>query len=65
MAKQFLRLRAVMNLVGLSRAQIYLMMRAGLFPQNVHVTTRAVAWDSEEVDAWMRARIEDSRASKG
>lgn len=61
MAKQLLRLPTVCERVGYKRSQIYALAKKRLFPEPIHLGPRAVAWDSEEVDAWVQARIELSR----
>jgi prophage regulatory protein len=61
MAKQLLRLPTVCERVGYKRSQIYALVKERLFPEPIHLGPRAVAWDSDEVDAWVHARIEQSR----
>lgn len=60
MAKQLLRLHSVCERVGFKRSHIYALVKARLFPEPIHLG-RSVAWISEEVDAWVHARIEQSR----
>jgi prophage regulatory protein len=62
MTQKLLRLRAVEDWTGLSRAVIYRMMKAGEFPRPIQLTgARAVAWLSEDVDGWIKTRIAESR----
>lgn len=42
--KRFLRLPAVIEMVGLQRATIYKQMAAGSFPKPIQIGARAVAW---------------------
>jgi len=58
MTPQLLRLPAVMDKTGLSRASIYTRMRKGTFPQAVPLGARSVGWVSDEVDAWIKTQIE-------
>lgn len=57
----FLRLPAVLERVGMSRAQLYRLMRAGDFPPHVNLGLRSVAWVDRDIDAWIEARIRASR----
>ena len=61
MAKQLLRLPTVCERVGFKRSQIYALVKEGQFPGPIHLGPRAVAWDSDEVDGWVHARIQQSR----
>lgn len=54
---RFVRLPTVMATVGLSRSQIYKLMSEGLFPQSVHLTSRAVAWREDQIIDWMNQRL--------
>ncbi len=51
-----LRLPAVMRATGLNRTRIYALQRAARFPRAVKISERAVAWRSDEVNAWIEAR---------
>lgn len=50
--KRFLRLPAVIEMVGLQRATIYKRMAAGAFPKPVQIGARAVAWDQAALADW-------------
>ena len=56
-APRLLRLPTVLDRVGLRRSLIYEMMADGRFPAPVKVSGRAVAWPSDEIDAWIAERI--------
>lgn len=47
---------------GLSRSAIYAAIAVGTFPKQIRLGPRAVGWDRREVDAWIEARIRESRA---
>lgn len=64
-ARRFLRLAEVKHLVGLGRSAIYRKVKAGEFPSPVSLGARAVAWLSDEIEAWMDARVEGSRKMRG
>lgn len=59
----FAKLPAVMSATGLSRSQLYFLMKRGDFPQQIHLGERAVAWPVESVRAWIASRIEQAKAS--
>ena len=61
---QFLRLRAVRTITGLSRSTIYAMQTAGTFPKSISIGARAIAWSSLDIETWMNSRITASRATK-
>jgi prophage regulatory protein len=56
-AKRVSRLPAVLDRVPLSRSQLYTEMTAGRFPRPIKISERINAWDDDEVDAWITARI--------
>jgi prophage regulatory protein len=55
------RLPAVKARVGLSTAEIYRRIAAKKFPAQIHLSARAVAFDSREIDLWILARIAESQ----
>src|SRR5215469_6644588 len=57
---RILRLPEVMSIVGLRRAHIYQMLRAGSFPRRVKIGVRAVGWIDREVHAWVAKRTHQS-----
>ena len=58
--KQFLRLPAVIALVGKSRTAIYRDIQSGIFPAPIRIGARSVAWDSTAIEAWQQGRINAS-----
>ena len=57
--KQILRLKDVVELVGLSKTTIWRRMRAGEFPPAIRLggpSTRAVGWKMTDVEAWLEQR---------
>lgn len=56
---RLLRRPEVEHDTGLARSTLYDAIRAGTFPKPVPLTTsaRIVAWRSDEVEAWIQARI--------
>ena len=52
MAK-LLRLPAVVDRTGLSRATIYLMISRGEFPRQKQIGPRAVGWLESDIESWI------------
>lgn len=52
-----LRLPAVVERTGLSRASVYLHVNKGTMTRPIKIGERSVAWDSAEIDAINAARI--------
>ncbi|MCH8493023.1 MAG: AlpA family transcriptional regulator [Idiomarina sp.] len=51
--KQFLRLKEVCHITGLSRSTIYKMTTTNEFPKSIRISGRNIAWAKAEVDAWI------------
>jgi prophage regulatory protein len=60
---RLLRLPEVMDKTGFGRASIYRYVALKRFPQPVKLGERAIAWRSDEVDAWINERTRVSAAS--
>ena len=60
--KRLLRLLDVRRGVGLSRSEIYRLIALGKFPKPVPLGERAVAWDNDEVQAFIAERIAARKA---
>lgn len=58
-AKRLVRLAEVMSTTGLSRSEIYRLEAKGSFPKRVPIGVRTTAWDFDEVQEFIRARIAD------
>ncbi|MCU7960972.1 MAG: AlpA family transcriptional regulator [gamma proteobacterium symbiont of Bathyaustriella thionipta] len=55
--KKLLRIKAVMEITGLSRTVLYRLMDDGEFPKSIQLSPRAVAWDSDAVQDWIKAKL--------
>lgn len=55
--RALLRLQQVQAITGLSRSSIYKLISESKFPSAIALHGRAVAWDSQAVDAWIESRI--------
>jgi prophage regulatory protein len=58
---RMLRLPEVVRRTALSRSQIYRLIELGTFPRQVSLSERAAGWVEEDVDGWLRERIERAR----
>jgi prophage regulatory protein len=61
--RRALRANAVSQKVSLSKATIYLRVKAGDFPKPFRLGPNSSAWWEHEVDAWLEARAAESRAT--
>lgn len=52
-----LRIRDVLQRVGLSRSTVYAYVHAGLFPKPLRLGARAVGWMESDIDAWLQAKL--------
>ena len=57
-ATRFLRLPAVIDMVGMKRTAIYDRIKAGTFPAPVQIGVRAVAWKETEIVAWQQSLVQ-------
>jgi prophage regulatory protein len=60
--KTLLRLPQVRQVVPLSRSEIYRRIAVGKFPKPIKLGARVVAWDFDEVQAYVREKLSDGRA---
>ena len=54
---RFMRMREVIEMVGVSRATIYRWMDAGDFPRSIALGGNSIAWSEKSVQEWMGLRI--------
>lgn len=54
--KRVLRLPAVMERTGLSKASIYRLIKASDFPAAIRLGCRAVGWPADRIDEWIDSR---------
>lgn len=55
-SKTLINRKKLLSMIPLSERTIYNMERRGEFPRRIALTSRNVAWDLEEVEAWIEAR---------
>lgn len=58
---KFLKMSEVIARVGLNKATIYRMMKAGEFPRSIQISEIRVAWVESEVIDWMERKIAAAR----
>ncbi|WP_299772300.1 AlpA family transcriptional regulator [uncultured Pseudoteredinibacter sp.] len=63
MQHNILRLPEVKQRTGLSRSSIYLRISNKEFPTPISLGGRSVGWLEDDINAWIVARIEESRAN--
>lgn len=59
--KKFLRLPAVIEATGWSRATIWRKVKAGVLPAPIPIGPKSIAWDAEEIAQWQQRCIDTSR----
>jgi prophage regulatory protein len=59
--KKIIRLPRTIEKTQLSRSTIYSLIKAGDFPQQIKLSSRAMGFLESEVDAWVEARVAASR----
>ena len=52
-----LKLKEVQKLTGLSRSSIYAYIDKGLFPAQIKLGERSVAWLDSEIESWVDSKI--------
>ena len=55
-AIKILRIRDVLERVGIKRSTLYNLMKTGAFPRPVPLSPGAVGWRSDDIDAWIESR---------
>lgn len=56
--RRILRLPEVKRRTGYGRTSIYALMKEGKFPQSRKIGTRAIGWDSQEVQDWIDKKLD-------
>ena len=61
---RLVRLRELVKLLSISRANVYRLMKKGKFPQSIKLTERTVVWRLSELEAWIQERSVVQKTSK-
>ncbi|AIC86754.1 prophage CP4-57 regulatory family protein [Burkholderia thailandensis USAMRU Malaysia  len=56
------RMRPLIERVGLSKSEIYRRIQAGTFPQPIALGVRAVGWLERDVELWLATRTKRGEA---
>ena len=59
---RIVRLPEVIHRTGFKRSSIYKMIQEGGFPKPIKLGSRAVGWDSRDIDIWINERIDQAKA---
>jgi prophage regulatory protein len=62
MTQTFLRIADVVRITGLPKATVYEMVGKGIFPRQVRLSPRCVAWIDSEILDWQNGRIAERDA---
>lgn len=53
-----IKLKAVINMTGLSRSGIYALIQKRAFPKPIKLSERSSAWVVSEVQEWIESKIQ-------
>lgn len=62
---RILRLKAVLDMTGLTRTTLYRRMQDGTFPMNVQISPRCVGWRESAIKDWSRNPMSYSAKGQG
>ena len=57
MTKRLIREAECRRTTGLARVTRWRLERRGQFPKRVEILPGVIGWDSEEIEAWVEARV--------
>jgi prophage regulatory protein len=61
MSIELQRPKVVAKRIGYGKTSLYRLVAQGKFPKPIQLGERAVAWPSDQVDAWIAERIKAGR----
>ena len=59
--ERIIRIKELLDVVGLSRSTIYRSMKKKLFPKPVKLTEGSIGWKESQINKWMKGRKNDQR----
>ena len=59
--QRFLRLREVIQRVGLSRSQIYKLIGLSEFPAQMKISCSVSVWLESDIDDWIETKVRESK----
>lgn len=57
---RIMRLPEVISATGYKRSAIYMLMSRGTFPKHHRIGSRAVGWNSQEIERWVAERLQEA-----
>lgn len=60
--ERLINIHEVVELIGLSRSTIYVLVSAGKFPKPLKLTERRVAWRNSDIASWVQDRLSPADA---
>jgi prophage regulatory protein len=54
---RLLRMKQVTEITGLPRSTVYLYVSQGIFPKQIKIGYRSVAWREEDIQEWLERCI--------
>lgn len=63
MTERLLKISEVEQITSMSEAQIRRRVKAGTFPNFLHISPKRVVWIGSEIDAWVQNTIQTARSS--
>ena len=64
MGERIIRIKQVMDKIGLGRTKVYQMVESGDLPKPVRLGPRAVGFLESEIDEWIDARVAERDGKK-
>jgi prophage regulatory protein len=61
---RILRIAEVLHQTGLGKTKLYALQADGSFPKGIKITSYAVGWIEDEVQAWIIGRVAASRTQR-
>lgn len=61
-SEKILKLKEVVDIVGLSRSSVYTLIQRGEFPRPIKMSMRSSGWLRSEIETWIASRA-SSRVS--
>jgi prophage regulatory protein len=62
---QIIRAKRMPDIIGLSLPTIYRLLQKGDFPKQIKLSTRAVGWDTRDIEIWVDGRRAQNAAGGG
>lgn len=60
---KLIRARDVLKICPLSKSGLHLAVKAGRFPQPIHISERSIAFVESEVREWLQSRMDQRKGS--